>query len=164
MSTGWENGELALSVEMPSGHGDSDRLVLRPLGLTVAGEGCHVEVPGRGLVDLHKVPHASLGIDLGQVEVTGPQARALRSELVAEAPGLNEKFDAGADAIVVMNAGDDVTRLLGPASVNADLRGQLNDAIGYVLNSGLFNPGSDRPMRTAMCPIHHVPEICPYQH
>jgi hypothetical protein len=160
MATDWEDGKLVLSLELPYGAGYSDQFLLKPLGLSVTGVGCDVQVPGSGLVDLHQVPDPGRVVDLGQVEVTGPQAGALLGELISEAPDLREKFGSGAGAIVFMDVGDDiVTRLSNAGLSNVQLSSQLGDVINDVLGFG-----GGPVMRTAMCRQHRRPEICPFQH
>jgi hypothetical protein len=149
-----------MSLELPYGPGSQDLLLLRPLGMSVTGAGCEVQVPGRGRVDLHQISDPGDEIGLGHFEVTGSHARTLISKLLSDAPDLHERFDGGAGAIVFMNVGDGArSGLLHIASQDVELFGQLGDLARDVLQ---FRGGP--ALRTARCRQHNLPEICPRQH
>jgi len=166
--------------------------MLKPLGLSVAGAGCDIKVPGGGVIDLHEVQDPGQDAGIGQVEVTGEQARDLLNGLVSEVPDLDDRLQVGGGAILVMDAGNVAAQIMESGSRDARDQELLTEAIESALNSGWVGSGSspswgggaypgapntgggsldwggggswEPVMRVAMCRQHHLPEICPRQH
>ena len=161
MATGWGDGELVLGLDTAAGAGDVDRLVLRPLGLSVAGAGCDIQVPGIGRIDLHEVAYPSDEVDLGYVELAGQRAQHLLNHIAGDTQDLYGRLAAGTGAIVVMGVGDDIATAIGNASPgDVGMIDQLGDTIRHVIEAG-----QQDLVRTAYCSVHTtVPEICPLRH
>jgi hypothetical protein len=161
MPTRWGDGELVLGLDTAVGADDVNRLVLRPLGLSVTGAGFDVQVPGIGRVDLHKVAYPSDAVDLGYVELAGERAQHLLDEIAGDPQDLYGRLGEGTGAIVVMGVGDDIATAISNASPgDIDVIDQLGDTI-----RDLIEAGQRDLIRTAYCSVHtSVPEICPYSH
>lgn len=142
MATDWGDGQLVLRLELPQEPDSTGQVLLKPLGLSVAGAGCDVMVPGGGVIDLQGVADPGREADLGEVLVTGPQAAALMDGLVAEVPGLTDRVHVGRSFILHMDIGDDVAaQVLDAGSGDADGQSLLGDVIWRALDVPLWGYG-----------------------
>jgi hypothetical protein len=161
MNNDWQDGKLVLSLRVIGGSGYPDRLLLQPLGVSATGPGPNIVMPGAGRTDLRDIGREGVRIGFGQVEVTGPRVRVLLDELVGSHPDIDMDYHPGAEGIVVMDVRSEVRDgLLGvfrdhtyerAGNLLADLRGLLDSPDGPMLIA-------------AVCDVHVVPEICPFQH
>jgi hypothetical protein len=142
MATDWGDGQLVLRLELPQEPDSTGQVLLKPLGLSVAGAGCDVMVPGGGVIDLQGVADPGREADLGEVLVTGPQAAALVDGLVAEVPGPTDRVYVGGSFILHMDIGDDVAAQVLDAG-SGDVAGQslLGDVIRQALDVPLWGYG-----------------------
>jgi hypothetical protein len=190
MATDWGDGQLVLRLELPQEPDSTGEVVLKPLGLSVTGDGCDVMVPGGSVINLQGIPDPGQTLHLGEVSVTGAQAAALMDGVILEVPGLTHQLYLGGSAILHMDVGDDVAaQVLDTGSGDAQGRALLSDAIRQALDVPLWGHGrtaatdptegfgvgegagggggwvlGEPMMRVAMCAQHHRPEICPLQH
>ena len=190
MATDWGDGQLVLRLELPQEPDFTGEVVLKPLGLSVTGDGCEVMVPGGSVINLQGVLDPGQAVHLGEVSVTGAQAAALMDGVVLEVPGLTQRLYVGGSAILHMDVGDDVAaQVLETGSGDAQGRTLLSDAIRQALDVPLWGHGrtaatdpidpiagyggresgggwvlGEPMMRVAMCAQHNRPEICPLQH
>jgi hypothetical protein len=155
----WNPGDFVLGVELPDRLDESDRLLLKPLGLVAAGPGLQIAVPGRGHVNLRDFPDGIPDLGLGEVEVTGSDASELIESTVRAAPDLHRDLGARTSFIAVTEIGVNRRRLL-DAALSA---GSANDFVGSIVRNILFG-GAESQAIPVMCPQHNEPEICPYDH
>jgi hypothetical protein len=155
----WNPGDFVLSVELPDRLDESDRLLLKPLGLVAAGPGLQIAVPGQGHVNLRDFTGGIPDLGLGQVEVTGSDASELIESAVRAAPDLHRDLGERTSFIAVTEIGVSGRRQL-DAALSA---GSADDFVGSIVHDVLFG-GAQPQALPVMCPQHNEPEICPYDH